>query len=491
MKKIFSVGLILYLLFIFLIKIGEAQAQKKIAILPFCLYGPVEFNYLKEGIYNMFFVRLGNNKIKVIGKEEIQKAMATLKINEMPTKAQVYQLGKRLKADYVLYGNITITDQETSIAIKLLNMAQNKVYSFSSQCAKRQLLLRLTALVTKINDNIWGQQTQATIAQPLLSSETKTSSKPLPEVKLTNKWYSYPFFFQAKGLTIGDINGDGDNELVLIDDNNIWIYHYVKGFLALLKKKEFPDNVFLVNIDSCDLDQSGKKALLITKMTKNLVTSEVYLWQDGKLKPLAKDIPWCLKVQTYPNGEKVILGQKDFYKGNLFRLIWNGEGFNIDGKIHSLANVRVFDCLLVESGDNLQNLLCLDKQHHLIFNKRWKSHEYYDGLLAFDLDKKPPWKVMAYQNHSQKEQGGFCQGQFKLLSWDKMGMRVVWSSPKITGCITDCCIGDFDNDGHKELVFVIVRPILPLGRQGPISKETIVIAYDLSFPNTKLAKDVF
>ncbi|MCD6214882.1 MAG: hypothetical protein J7J46_07910, partial [Candidatus Desulfofervidus sp.] len=66
MKKIFSVGLILYLLFIFLIKIGEAQAQKKIAILPFCLYGPVEFNYLKEGIYNMFFVRLGNNKIKVI-----------------------------------------------------------------------------------------------------------------------------------------------------------------------------------------------------------------------------------------------------------------------------------------------------------------------------------------------------------------------------------------------------------------------------------------
>ena len=485
MKKIFTVGLILYLLLIFLIKIVEAQAQKKIAILPFCLYGPVEFNYLKDGIYNMFFVRLGNNKIKVIGKEEVQKAMATLKINEMPTKAQVYQLGERLKADYVLYGNITITDQETSIAIKVLNMAQNKVYSFSSQCAKRQLLLRLSALVTKINDNIWGQQTQATIAQPLLSSETKTSSKPLPELKVTNKWYSYPLSFQAKGLTIGDINGDGHNELVLIDDNNIWIYRYVKGFLALLKKKEFPDNVFLVNIDSCDVDQDGKEELLITKMTKNLATSEVYLWQEGRLKSLAKDIPWCLKVQIYPNGEKVILGQKDFYKGNLFRLIWNGEGFNIDEKIHSLANVRAFDCLLVESGDSLQNLLCLDKQHHLIFNKRWKSHEYYDGLLAFDLDKKPPWEVIAYQNHSQKEQGGFCQGQFKLLSWDKMGMRVVWSSPKITGCITDCCIGDFDNDGHKELVFVVVRTTLPVG------KKTIVIAYDLSFPNTKLAKDVF
>jgi len=486
LKKIFSVGLILYFLFIFLTKIVEAE-KKEVAIIPFFLNAPKEFNYLKDGIYDMFFIRLGNEKVEVIAKEKIQRVMVTLKINEMPTKTQVYQLGKRLKTDYVLYGSITITDQGASIALRLLNMAQNKTYSFSGSCAKEELLLELSALATKINNSMLERGANETIAKPSLPPKIKVSPLPSTKIKLI-KWYSYPLSFEAKGLTIGDINGDGHNELVLIDDNNIWIYHYVKGSLALLKKKEFPDNVFLVNIDSCDVDQDRKEELLITKMTKNLVTSEVYSWQDGKLKPLAKDIPWCLKVQTYPDEKKVILGQKDFYKGNLFRLIWDGEGFNIAEKIYSSPNIKIYDCALTNlTADNVQDLLCLDRQHYLRLiskNKEWKGHEYYDGLLVADLDKMSPLEVIVYKNY-QEGQGSFYQGQFKLLSWDKMGMKVVWSSPKVIGYITDCCIGDFDNDGHKELVFVVVRTTLPVG------KKTIVIAYDLSFPNTKLAKDVF
>jgi hypothetical protein len=40
--------------------------------------------------------------------------------------------------------------------------------------------------------------------------------------------------------------------------------------------------------------------------------------------------------------------------------------------------------------------------------------------------------------------------------WDGLGLAQDWKTRKLTGCIRDFAIGDFNNDGKTELVAAVV-----------------------------------
>ncbi|MCD6319657.1 MAG: VCBS repeat-containing protein [Candidatus Desulfofervidaceae bacterium] len=531
-KKCFIWMFIFFSLCCFLTSRVEADSTpQKVAIIPFTLYAPPQLSYLKGGIYSMLVTRLSwPNKVEVIEKTVVEKAIRKIGIKEVPSQQQAQRLGEMLKVDYVLYGSVTTLGQGASIDAKFLDVAQKKVYPFFEQCANASvIILKVNALAADINRKVFGREIATIPSVPTPTQGSETVSTPLagyyepqtgigqPEQKL-RKWYSHPLPLEVRGLVIGDVDGDGKNELILIDNNTIWIYRYLKGRLILVKKKETSSSHLFVAVDLYDVNNDGREDLLISNVQRRIVRSIVYTWQKGKLVCLARDIPWYFRVQVRPNGKKVLLGQKSgteapFAQG-IFRLSWDGKKFEATDRVCSLEGARIYNLTFGDlTGDELEDILMLDEEDYLVLmtkagSKEWKSTEHYYGsffyvegqaiepdtynprleriyipgrMLLTNLDKQPPFEAIVYQNHSRfgrilRDYKNFSSGEIKILSWDGLGMKVRWSSPKIHGCITDCFVEDFDNDGNPELVFTIVRrQKIAMFAKG----RTMVVAYDL------------
>ena len=82
-------------------------------------------------------------------------------------------------------------------------------------------------------------------------------------------------------------------------------------------------------------------------------------------------------------------------------------------------------------------------------------------IIVADLDKDGKKEVLVVKNIDTS--GGvfsririFKSGYFESLSWDNVGLSPKWRTRKFSGYISDYALGDIDNDGTDELVFLLV-----------------------------------
>jgi hypothetical protein len=156
---------------------------------------------------------------------------------------------------------------------------------------------------------------------------------------------------------------------------------------------------------------------------------------------------------------------------------------------------------LVVAYDSFDHLQVLDVQG----DRRWKDAEYYGGstqyfvppktdpdtseprkyypmrLQLIDMDGNGLYEVLAAKNHeiagSRLSQFRyFNKTHFELFAWDGLGLASQWQTRQTSGHVRDFDVGDFDNDGHLELVAAI---ILKEGQTAFTRPKTFVIAYDL------------
>ena len=50
----------------------------------------------------------------------------------------------------------------------------------------------------------------------------------------------------------------------------------------------------------------------------------------------------------------------------------------------------------------------------------------------------------------------FNEAQLILFAWDGLGLAPQWKTRKLSGMIRDFAVGDFNNDGKKELLCAVV-----------------------------------
>ncbi|MBU4462433.1 MAG: hypothetical protein KKB05_00605, partial [Proteobacteria bacterium] len=113
----------------FIIIIGfpalASAKQSRIAIVPFTMNAEKDLAFLQEGILSMLSSRLSwENKISVIARQETAAAVNTIAppLNE----AKARKIGDMLKADYVLFGSLTIFGNSVSLDAKMVDIADSK-----------------------------------------------------------------------------------------------------------------------------------------------------------------------------------------------------------------------------------------------------------------------------------------------------------------------------------------------------------------------------
>ena len=332
-------------------------------------------------------------------------------------------------------------------------------------------------------------------------------------------WKSRTFNQAINAMALGDIDSDGEIETLLATAHGVTAYR-VNGRRMLKAYKVLEDkNTIIIGLDVADINANGKPEIFITRLNKsrNSLRSTVVEYDGSKFNTVVAKSSWYYRVVQPVRGEPVLYGQhqktssEDVFSEPVFRLGWeNGMYAKQDRVLPSgKANVLGFTWGDI-TGKGRQAAVAYDRSDRLQIIDRsgsvqWKGSQRYGGsTLYYSLPKSEPGStdlqyypmrlliedfgddnqadVVVVKNHDVagnllKTFRAFKEAHLESFTWDGLGLVSNWKTRKISGHIRDFGIADFDHDGKKEIVAVV---IISEGRVIGIQPRSAVIAYDLN-----------
>jgi len=578
--KKYGSRLLIALIFMLLISAPLwAKDKKSVAVLPFALNSADNIDYVQQGILDMLSSRIASiDKIEVISKDKVLDVVKTVKLKEM-TLADIYALGKKMNVDYVVSGSITKIGNSVSIDAKLVDIAAYKqAVSISTQSqGMDDVIVKISDFAQRIDQHILG--TAAPAAPPLaaLVAPTATTTTALPQMSSgestqqkdrenmiiagmrTGKkatftgsinpdfisgaqprdkkgfWMSQKYPTNYKGIDVGDVNGDGLNEIVVIDENSVYIYQRKGNDALLLQKISGGKFNNYAGVDIVDLNNNGVKEILISNVvTKretynvfNTVDSFILEWKDGKFVKIADNLPWLFRVIDGKPGGIRVLGQKVGsqrpFDTPIYEMVWSGGQYREGKKQRIPQGLSIYGLTLDNLGEGAEKIITFNTYDYLsVFQETdkplyavqsmlgskeyiYKSDEVFGGsnsfveaygedmpgndytfyytymnsrILTYDTNKDGKRELIVVKNLTTsrilKNTKIFTSSEFYNLEWDSMSLLENWRTRKMGGYVADYQIKDIDNDGENEIVMVIVTSSGSL-----VGRESVIAAYKL------------
>jgi TolB-like protein len=309
-------------------------------------------------------------------------------------------------------------------------------------------------------------------------------------------WRSPTITQVLNGLALGDVDRDGKVETVLITPQAVMIYRYDQK--RFFKVAEIENSGINIGVDVADINGNGIPEIFVTSLTlsrKGLATF-VLEWDGKGFKRIVEGANWFYRVSATPDRGKVLLGQEHRseapFNGRVYEMTWRGGQYEPDVELLP-ANREVSVLGVTLSGiveGQRETVVALDTMDHIkVFEgagkELWKSTERYGGSTLYYSGKKTDMgdaeqplyfttrlipmeskdgkpRILTVKNHDimgairLEKFRAFNDSQIMALYWDGMGLAQEWRTRKLTGCIRDFALGDFNNDGKDELVAAVV-----------------------------------
>jgi TolB-like protein len=413
----------------------EAKGEKTVAVLPFAVHSAENIDYVRQGIWDMLASRITvNEKIEVISKDTVLQAMKEKEGKDL-TLADIYGLGKKMNADFVVYGSITKFGNSLSIDGKLIDIAAYKstVTIFTQSQGMDEVILKINDFARNIDNHILGMvpstfssapvPSQISASQPqspqdareteivgglkkskrgtitsVINPDFINASRPLDRKGF---WMSSKFSTEFRGMDIGDVTGDGLNKVVIIDTHNVMIYQKKDNDFSLIQKIPDRSSENYIAVDVADINKNGIKEIIVTSMSRNTVDSFVLEFRDGKFIKVASKLPWYLRVINTESGPLLIgqrRGMDKVFNTPIYEIVWEDGQYKEGKKMKIPVGLSVYGLTIDSLGSaGGEKIIALDENDYLsIFeqtdkplvrlqafggsNERlWKSDEVYGG----------------------------------------------------------------------------------------------------------------
>jgi TolB-like protein len=547
-KKFFV--LVLIIPFLFTAAGSAAETPKKVAILPFEINAPEDLSYLREGIMDMLASRISwEGKVEVIEEQLVKEALSGREgtLNE----AAAREVGTTLGADYVLFGSLTVFGDSVSIDAKMIALKEDRppVSVYAQTKGMGEVIPRINDFAQDINNKIFGRgpaRVAAAPSQPRFSKahpETIMSgpapSTPAPRdggsfVQLqsgreagSDVFRSQKLSFPALGMDVGDLDGDGRPEIVVLSKlKEVIVYQWDQG--RLIKRGSFKaekrDN--LVWVCLVDANHDGKAEIYVSNLRGQRLASYVLEWRGDRLKKLATEIEWYFNRLTVPGKESILLGQKknleDIFIPGVYHLQFAGGAYKPLEGISLPRRANVFNFTQGDlDGDGKPETAFIGPKERLYLvdddgTRLWQSREYYGAtanilegknplsgstrvpggggatdddevetyyipspLLLVDLNSDKQLEIMANRNLSLSSrvlasQRNFSDGEIQSLAWVGDNILPQWKTRPLRGMVVSYRLADVDGDGQEELVVAAVL------ERGTLKKtKSMIYVYEL------------
>ena len=473
----------------------------------------------------MLASRLASDQsIEVINWDDSPSANISKPIGE----AAAMSAAVKLKAGFVSYGTVTVANESVRTDARLVRTADGTPKVIFSQTGTNQgdalqhvklyaaeILKALGSEVSVLTQPALKPQQQKTAVDEshrhpdsLWTGAVSTGSTPIRMMASDGKteanvWRSLKFKAEIKSLAIGDVLGDKQNTLVIINDNSVSLYRYVAGKLELIDEVIGEKDNTAIRVDVADINQNGRAEIFVTNLysDKTQLKSYVLEWDGTKLEKIVRDANWYFRVMTVPGKKAVLLGQQrgttELFSKGIHIMAWMNGTYSES----SLADVPRGLSLYAFSSGNATNegkemTVALTSDLRLrVFDKsgdmEWTSKDKFTGgggympypvdvndskssrelrnkryylpqrVFISDIDKDGTNEVILINNKDYAKNllpnlRFFKSGHVECLQWEGLAFGSKWRTTDVSGQISDMVVGDLNNDGVDEIVYSVV-----------------------------------
>jgi hypothetical protein len=322
-------------------------AEKKVVILPLALYTDPGKDYLRQGIKNMLASRLPGEGIQVISDQALVPFLREGEEKNGITSAErAGELAGLLKADYAVFGSITGTGTGYSLDLSILDDAGDKpeVTNVSEVVTEDQLIPKMADVAYDFRAVIAGvdirkfQKPEAETAEIGKGLFSKRTSEPFG----LNPLGRISVRMGVMSMDLGDLNGDGKEEVVVMGRNALSVYERTEQSLVLRSTLDAPRGEEFLKVSVGDMDGNGRTEIYLVSLYGARAQASVWEWDGEFKKKLDRQAGHLHVVRNLGGGRSMLVYQDsaigNFFRGRMFAMQW-GAHSKLD-KTEPLADLK-------------------------------------------------------------------------------------------------------------------------------------------------------
>jgi hypothetical protein len=423
--------------------------------------------------------------------------------------ADALDLARETGADLVIYGVLSIEGASCRMKGVMLDAHEGRA-SVSSDFKVANIHALpgvLQVFIRNVNMRIQGSPTLPFYKSgPPGATDVSAANRvarPVGIPRDAGPWRSGEIPAALRAVDIGDMDGDGKNETVLVGANGALITRFEDGSLKTLAQFSQPPASY-ISAEVEDIDGDGVSELLLCSQGPEGLRSEVIRYRKRNFSVWGEFPNVILATVPDPSdrSKRILLGQKtdseDMFSGEMIRYRMEESGPRPNGKVLLPPGTLLLSYAggaLGKSQSPLRIVLNQDQRLMVFDEENRLLHSVAGKVFGLERSTRVPIKKgrleiavpgrlrIADTNGDgenellvvrQSEGGSLVEA----LVWEENQLKSSWRTVTSQGLITDFQIRDFKNAAAPSLVLLLVKsnPLAMLLGAG----SSVVYAYDLT-----------
>jgi len=302
-------------------------------------------------------------------------------------------------------------------------------------------------------------------------------------------WLQFDMPYGARFITIGDIDGDGKQEILLSTGKDIRVYTPgidLQPALGGVQITGFRSDDHLW-VDTIDLNKNGRDEVIITSLSGDDVTSYIYELRGTEFILLYKGNFFLRRLENRLIAQAY--SKAEGFDGDVFSIVWDGE-YKKGDRIKLPKGVNIYDFVYVDDPHTGRVILAYDEDGFLnIYNEKgiriWRSKTDMGGFLTTFKKAAPTvmidrgkWSIkdkLLLRNREvlfvkrvplfEMAKGlGYKSSQIKNLWWNGLSMEESVLIDDIRGSVIDYAVA-----GDK--IIVLASPMFGIKHENILKGE--------------------
>lgn len=195
-------------------------------------------------------------------------------------------------------------------------------------------------------------------------------------------WSSKNLNNEFWGISVGDIDGDGSNEILLLERDGVVVAELKEGFLKLGDRYNWPKILQGNRIFSMNIDGGLGDEILVSAFKNGIPASFALKFIDGKIEGVFEGAPWHMRVMEGVSEERVLTGQRSnsgsFFAGRVAGLALEDDKLKVDSRLSLPRGTNLYDFTYLSLPASSEALVALQRGYSRLTllkgeKKNWKE----------------------------------------------------------------------------------------------------------------------